>query len=103
MSKCPPRKVFDLTVLSRLFDMDGTLVDSTAGVEGAWELFKEKYPDINIKDVLSSECRIKSMLTRAKPITACHGIRTVETLRVKCKIEDPDELQASTSRLLKSH
>ncbi|KAG5651377.1 hypothetical protein H0H81_008876 [Sphagnurus paluster] len=28
-----------------LFDMDGTLVDSTAGVIGAWELFRKKYPD----------------------------------------------------------
>ncbi|KAG6869344.1 hypothetical protein C0993_000097 [Termitomyces sp. T159_Od127] len=28
--------------------MDGTLVDSTAGVVGAWELFREKYPNIDI-------------------------------------------------------
>ncbi|KAJ7284016.1 HAD-like domain-containing protein [Mycena rebaudengoi] len=27
-----------------LFDMDGTLVDSTAGVTGAWDVFKRSYP-----------------------------------------------------------
>lgn len=38
-----------------LFDMDGTLVDSTAGVIGAWELFKEKYPQLDVTQVLSGE------------------------------------------------
>lgn len=38
-----------------LFDMDGTLVDSTAGVVGAWELFKEKYPQLDVTQVLSGE------------------------------------------------
>lgn len=33
--------------------MDGTLVDSTDGVVGAWELFKEKYPGLNVDQVLS--------------------------------------------------
>jgi glycerol-1-phosphatase len=35
--------------------MDGTLVDSTAGVVGAWELFREKYPGINVEEILSSK------------------------------------------------
>lgn len=53
--------------------MDGTLVDSAAGmsgsrlvncadsirhlvgVVGAWELFKQKYPEIDVEDVLSCE------------------------------------------------
>lgn len=35
--------------------MDGTLVDSTAGVVGAWELFKEKYPQLDVTQVLSGE------------------------------------------------
>jgi beta-phosphoglucomutase-like phosphatase (HAD superfamily) len=34
--------------------MDGTLVDSTAGVEGAWETFAETYPGIDVQDILSS-------------------------------------------------
>lgn len=37
----------------RLFDMDGTLVDSTDGVVGAWELFAESYPHIDVHDILS--------------------------------------------------
>ncbi|KAJ4497781.1 HAD-like domain-containing protein [Lentinula lateritia] len=65
-----------------LFDMDGTLVNSTAGVVGAWELFKEKYPDINIEDILSS----------------AHGVRTVDNLRKYCGIEDPQELTSEASR-----
>lgn len=39
----------------RLFDMDGTLVDSTAGVVGAWHTFKEKYPILNVEEILNSE------------------------------------------------
>lgn len=38
-----------------LFDMDGTLVDSTAGVEGAWDLFRETYPSIDVQNILSCE------------------------------------------------
>jgi hypothetical protein len=37
---------------SRLFDMDGTLVHSMAGVIGAWELFATKYPGLNVKEIL---------------------------------------------------
>ena len=40
---------------NRLFDMDGTLVDSTDGVVGAWELFKEKYPQLDVTEVLSGK------------------------------------------------
>jgi beta-phosphoglucomutase-like phosphatase (HAD superfamily) len=35
--------------------MDGTLVDSTAGVEGAWHEFSISYPDIDVHDILSCE------------------------------------------------
>lgn len=34
--------------------MDGTLVDSTAGVEGAWEEFAKMYPGMDVKEILSS-------------------------------------------------
>jgi len=62
-----------------LFDMDGTLVDSVAGVTAAWEVFAKKYPDkdINVRDILSST----------------HGVRTAENLRRFCGVEDPDELE----------
>ena len=38
-----------------LFDMDGTLVDSTAGVAAAWEAVVKEYPDkdLRIDDILS--------------------------------------------------
>ncbi|CDO71402.1 hypothetical protein BN946_scf184908.g160 [Trametes cinnabarina] len=57
--------------------MDGTLVDSTDGVVGAWELFAYKYPGLDVTQVLSSS----------------HGVRTVENLRLHCGITDPDELE----------
>ncbi|KAK0468139.1 phosphatase [Desarmillaria tabescens] len=65
-----------------LFDMDGTLVDSTAGVEGAWEVFRQTYPSIDIHEVLSS----------------AHGVRTVENLRAHCGVTDPDELEREAER-----
>jgi len=65
-----------------LFDMDGTLVDSTDGVVGAWELFKEKYPDLDVTQVLSS----------------AHGVRTVENLRRFCGVEDPEEQEREAKR-----
>lgn len=40
--------------------MDGTLVDSTAGLTGAWEVFKQKYPNIDIDHILS--CKISFYL-----------------------------------------
>lgn len=68
-----------LTFDAILFDMDGTLVDSTAGVTAAWEFFAEKYPDKNI-DV-------------GEILSVSHGVRTVDNLRKYCGIEDPDELE----------
>jgi len=44
-----------LTRCGSLFDMDGTLVDSTDGVVGAWETFQESYPDININKILKCQ------------------------------------------------
>nr|GAT49052.1 predicted protein [Mycena chlorophos] len=71
-----------LTVECVLFDMDGTLVDSTAGVVGAWDVFKLKYPHIDVTDILSSS----------------HGVRTVDNLRKHCGITDPVELQKEADR-----
>lgn len=65
-----------------LFDMDGTLVDSTDGVVGAWELFAETYPGIDLTEILSSS----------------HGVRTVENLRKHCGVTDPDELEREARR-----
>ncbi|KAJ3524219.1 hypothetical protein NMY22_g11103 [Coprinellus aureogranulatus] len=65
-----------------LFDMDGTLVDSTAGVEGAWHEFSKTYPGINVTDILSS----------------AHGVRTVDNLRNYCGIQDPELLEKEAER-----
>lgn len=82
-----------------LFDMDGTLVDSTAGVVGAWDIFHESYPDIDVKKILSSEHCLTSIAS-SRPITsleypASHGIRTVDNLRNHCRIEDPTLLEVA--------
>ncbi|KAJ7068483.1 HAD-like domain-containing protein [Mycena amicta] len=74
------------TVDCLLFDMDGTLVDSTAGVEGAWDVFKRSYPDIDVADILSSS----------------HGVRTVDNLRHHCGITDPEELEREADRFEKA-
>ncbi|KAJ7490386.1 HAD-like domain-containing protein [Mycena galericulata] len=68
------------------FDMDGTLVDSTAGVVGAWEVFRKSYPGIDVEDILSSS----------------HGVRTVDNLRNHCGITDPDELEKEAERFEKA-
>ncbi|KAF9649351.1 phosphatase [Thelephora ganbajun] len=67
-----------------LFDMDGTLVDSTAGVTAAWEAIVREYPGegLSVEEILSST----------------HGIRTVENLRRVCGIVDPDELEREAER-----
>jgi len=62
--------------------MDGTLVDSTQGVVGAWQTFRETYPDIDVHHILSS----------------AHGVRTVDNLSKYCKIDDPDLLKSEAER-----
>jgi len=68
-----------------LFDMDGTLVDSTAGVVGAWEAFAETYPGLNVTEILNT----------------AHGVRTVENLKLHCGITDPDTLEKEATRFEK--
>ncbi|KIY74222.1 HAD-like protein [Cylindrobasidium torrendii FP15055 ss-10] len=65
-----------------LFDMDGTLVDSTSGLEGAWNLFKKTYPQLDIRAILGSS----------------HGVRAVENIRNYCGITDIDELEREAER-----
>ncbi|KAJ7590890.1 HAD-like domain-containing protein [Mycena floridula] len=71
-----------LNVNAILFDMDGTLINSTSGVEGAWHVFKETYPDIDVHNILSS----------------AHGVRTIDNLRKYCNLTDPDELERESER-----
>ncbi|TDL29541.1 HAD-like protein [Rickenella mellea] len=65
-----------------LFDMDGTLIDSTGGVVGAWETFSKTYPFIDIPKILNTS----------------HGVRTVDNLRNHCRIQDPHVLQEESIR-----
>ncbi|KAF9243762.1 HAD-like domain-containing protein [Melanogaster broomeanus] len=61
-----------------LFDLDGTLIDSTPGVYYAWDEFRKKYTHLP-SDVAD--------LT--------HGRRLKDTLREYCRITDDAELEAS--------
>lgn len=65
-----------------LFDMDGTLVDSTTGVIGAWETFAETYSGLDIQNILSS----------------AHGVRTVDNLRKYCGLTSEAELEKEVAR-----
>jgi hypothetical protein len=73
--------------------MDGTLIDSTAGVVGAWEVFAESYPHIDVKEILSCEFppRYHRLIYAVCP--ASHGVRTVDNLRRFCGIDDPGLLE----------
>ncbi|KAF8138493.1 HAD-like domain-containing protein [Boletus edulis] len=69
-------------VAAVLFDMDGTLVDSTTGVIGAWETFAKTYPGLDVKTILHSS----------------HGVRTVDNLAKWCGITDPESLKDEAER-----
>ncbi|WWD17644.1 hypothetical protein CI109_102085 [Kwoniella shandongensis] len=70
-------KTVDVRAL--LFDMDGTLLDSTPAVEATWQYFAKEY-DLDLHNVLRTS----------------HGVRTVDNLRNWCGIEDPVELRDKT-------
>jgi len=65
-----------------VFDLDGTLVDSTTGVIGAWETFAKTYPGLDVKTILHSS----------------HGIRTADNLAKWCGITDPELLKNEAER-----
>ncbi|KAL1668004.1 HAD-like domain-containing protein [Schizophyllum commune] len=65
-----------------LFDMDGTLIDSTAGINGAWEIFHKDYPHMDMDKVLST----------------AHGFRTVDNLRIHCGLTDPEIIEKEAER-----
>ncbi|ORX37349.1 glycerol-1-phosphatase [Kockovaella imperatae] len=66
----------ETTAKCLLFDMDGTLIDSTPAVDSVWEAIAKKY-DLDLKEVLKT----------------CHGRRTVDSLKKWCGITDPEELE----------
>ncbi|GMK58966.1 hypothetical protein CspeluHIS016_0604080 [Cutaneotrichosporon spelunceum] len=72
--------IVEINVESVLFDMDGTLINSSPAVVKAWELFAEKYP-LDLEDILRS----------------AHGMRTIDVLRKWCKVSD-EHIEAEVVR-----
>ncbi|KAH7912984.1 HAD-like domain-containing protein [Hygrophoropsis aurantiaca] len=64
-----------------LFDLDGTLIDSTPGVFKAWATFAKDY-NLNAEEVAH----------------ATHGRRLYDTLKEFCKIQDETTLKAEIVR-----
>ncbi|WVN89148.1 uncharacterized protein L203_104364 [Cryptococcus depauperatus CBS 7841] len=62
-----------------LFDMDGTLLDSTPAVNATWEYFAKEY-NLDLHEVLRTS----------------HGVRTIDNMRKWCGITDPIELRDAT-------
>lgn len=70
-----------INIASVLFDMDGTLINSSPAVVKAWELFAQTYP-LDLDDILHS----------------AHGMRTIDVLKRWCGISDPETLQKEVIR-----
>lgn len=75
------QSTIEIDVESVLFDMDGTLINSSPAVVVAWKLFAETYP-LDLEDILAS----------------AHGMRTIDVLRKWCKITDPVKLESEVMR-----
>ncbi|WWC86486.1 uncharacterized protein L201_001363 [Kwoniella dendrophila CBS 6074] len=65
-------------VRALLFDMDGTLLDSTPAVNATWEYFAREY-NLDLHEVLRTS----------------HGVRTIDNMKNWCGITDPLELKES--------
>lgn len=72
-----------MTASAILFDMDGTLIDSSPAVTAAWNLLKNTgYEFLDLPDILAS----------------AHGYRTIDALRKWCKITDEELLKKEVVR-----
>ncbi|KAI9638220.1 HAD-like domain-containing protein [Dioszegia hungarica] len=69
----------EVTAKAMLFDMDGTLLDSTPAVLAVWTHFASEY-NLDLSEVLRTS----------------HGVRTVDNMKRWCGISDEAELQAAT-------
>ncbi|KAJ3874072.1 HAD-like domain-containing protein [Lentinula edodes] len=78
-----PTTIVHHTVKAVLFDMDGTLIDSSPAVAAAWKLLKETgYEFLDLDHILKS----------------AHGYRTIDALRKWCKITDEELLKKEVVR-----
>ncbi|TFK30690.1 HAD-like protein [Coprinopsis marcescibilis] len=75
-------EVRQIVVDAILFDMDGTLIDSTPGVLKAWETFSRDY---SLGDSLAIAHET-------------HGRRLYDTLKEYCKIDEENKLQEEIDR-----
>jgi HAD superfamily hydrolase (TIGR01509 family) len=73
--------IVEINVESVLFDMDGTLINSSPAVVKAWQLFAESYP-LDLDDILHS----------------AHGMRTIDVLKKWCGITDPELIEKEVVR-----
>lgn len=73
--------VVSINVESVLFDMDGTLINSSPAVVKAWELFSQSYT-LDLDDILRS----------------AHGMRTIDVLKKWCGLTDPEVLASEVIR-----
>lgn len=73
--------IVEINVESVLFDMDGTLINSSPAVVKAWNIFAETYP-LDLDDILRS----------------AHGMRTIDVLKKWCHITDPEILEKEVVR-----
>ncbi|THH01511.1 hypothetical protein EW026_g1202 [Hermanssonia centrifuga] len=74
-----------ITTDAILFDLDGTLIDSTPGVLKAWQIFANDYG-----------------LNAAHVAHASHGRRLYDTLKEYCRIDDEVKLEAEIVRFEKA-
>ena len=68
--------IVEINVESVLFDMDGTLINSSPAVVKAWQLFAETYP-LDLEDILACEYRCsseKELELTDQPPTACERL-----------------------------
>ncbi|BEJ17184.1 hypothetical protein CspHIS471_0605850 [Cutaneotrichosporon sp. HIS471] len=70
-----------VTVDGLLFDMDGTLLDSTPAVVATWEQYAREF-NLDLEHVLKTS----------------HGQRTVDNMQIFCKITEPEALAREVVR-----
>jgi glycerol 3-phosphatase-1 len=77
----------------------GLQINSIAGIEGAWQSFSDTYPGLNVPEILARKlylCLLSTLCLYYS--TEAHGIRTADSLRRYCGLEDPKVLEKEAAR-----